>query len=301
MKILVTGANGQLGREIALALQAEGNDCIGVGREEIDFSRPDSVGDAVTAYAPDWVINCAAYTNVDMAEENRTLAYTVNRDGARAVAEGVKHSGGRLLHISTDYIFGGDQSYPYREDDPAMPLSVYGRSKHDGELAIREVLPDAVILRTGWVYGIHGRNFVKTILLLAAQQQELRVVDDEIGTPTWAGDIVGAVRQLLVRKAEGIWHFTNEGVASRYDFAQEIVSYARAKNMPVACERLVPIPAEAFPRAARRPSYSVMSKEKIRGMLDCRIPYWRDSLHTMMNLMASSSFPVIPGAEGRVQ
>lgn len=290
MTILVTGANGQLGKEMLLALQADNIPCIGVARDEIDFSRPDTVADAVAAYAPGWVINCAAYTKVDRAEEESELAFAVNRDSARAVAEGVERIGGRLLHVSTDFIFGGDQVRPYREDDPVKPLGVYGLSKLEGERAVREIIPDALILRTAWVYGVHGHNFVKTILRLASERVELRVVDDQIGTPSWTGDIVNAMRQLIARDAGGTWQFTNEGVASWYDFACEIVAYGRRNGMPVIAERVTPISTEDFPLPAVRPCYSVMSKAKIRAALGYRIPHWRDSLHVMMGqLMASST------------
>ncbi|HHH43382.1 MAG TPA: dTDP-4-dehydrorhamnose reductase [Gammaproteobacteria bacterium] len=283
MTILVTGANGQLGRETVLALQAEGESCIAIDREEVDFSRPDQVAEAIAAYAADWVINCGAYTQVDKAEQERELAFTINRDAARAVAEGVKRSGGRLLHVSTDFIFGGEQSTPYREDSKPDPLSVYGQSKLEGEQAVREVLPDALVVRTAWVYGVHGHNFVKTILRLAGERQELRVVDDQLGTPSWTADIVRAMRSLMKAGASGVYQFTNEGVASWYDFAEAIVAAARQVGLPVVAETIRPIPTEDFPLPATRPAYSVMSKVKIRSVLDYPIPHWRESLHAMIN------------------
>ena len=283
MTILVTGANGQLGRETVLALQADGVPLIAVGRDELDFSRPGQVAEAIADYAADWVINCAAYTQVDRAEEQREVAFTINRDAARAVAEGVKLSGGHLLHVSTDFIFGGEKSSPYKEDDVPNPLGVYGRSKLEGEQAVREVLPEALILRTAWVYGSHGHNFVKTILRLAAEREELRVVDDQIGTPSWTGDIVKAMQALIKDKATGTYQFTNEGVASWYDFAMGIVAGAKQAGYPVIAETIHPIPTEDFPLPASRPAYSVMSKVKIRGVLGYPIPHWRDSLCAMLN------------------
>lgn len=279
---MVTGANGQLGRETVLALQAEGEPCIAVGRGELDFSRPEKVADAVAAFEADWVVNCAAYTHVDKAEEDRDLAFMVNRDAARAVAEGVRLSGGRLLHVSTDFVFGGEQSVPYGEDDLTNPLGVYGQSKLEGEQCIREVLPDALILRTAWVYGQYGNNFVKTILRLASERTELRVVDDQVGTPSWTGDIVDAMRTLISKEIEGIFHFTNEGVASWYDFAVEIVLAAKKAGYPVVMENIHPIPTRDYPLPARRPAYSVMSKVRIRECLDYRIPHWRASLKRML-------------------
>lgn len=286
MTILVTGANGQLGRETVLALEADGEAPIAIDRGEIDFSRPNQVAAAIADYAADWVVNCGAYTQVDKAEDERELAFVVNRDAARAVAEGVKRSGGRLLHVSTDFIFGGEQSHPYREDDQVNPLSVYGSSKLEGELAVREVLPGALVLRTAWVYGAHGHNFVKTILRLAGERRELRVVDDQVGTPSWTGDIVRAMRSLIGANAKGVYQFTNEGVASWYDFAAEIVASARESGWPVVADIIHPIPTEDFPLPAHRPAYSVMSKVKIRRVLGYPIPHWRDSLHTMLAQLA---------------
>ena len=287
--ILITGAGGQLGRETVLALKASGESYIGIDRDELDFSSPDLVAAAIADYAADWVINCGAYTAVDKAEEERDLAFTVNRDAARAVAEGVKLSGSRLLHVSTDFIFGGEQSHPYNESDETNPLGVYGQSKLEGEQAVRDVLPEAVILRTAWVYGAHGHNFVKTILRLAAERSELRVVDDQIGTPSWTGDIVKAIQSLIKAKAAGTYQFTNEGVTSWYDFAVEIVASARQAGFPIVAETIRPIPTEDFPLPAKRPAYSVMSKVKIRGILDYEIPHWRDSLNIMLNQLTTPS------------
>ncbi|MFC1772727.1 dTDP-4-dehydrorhamnose reductase [Pseudomonadota bacterium] len=287
MTILVTGSNGQLGRETILALQADGESCIGVGRDDLDFSRPGVIAEAIADYAADWVINCAAYTGVDKAEEECELAFTVNRDAARAVAEGVKLSDSRLVHISTDFIFGGEKSEPYSESDVANPLGVYGQSKLEGESAVREVLPEAVILRTAWVYGAHGHNFVKTILRLAAERQELRVVDDQIGSPSYTEDIVNAIAALMTSGASGTWNFTNEGVASWYDFACEIVEIGEQCGLPVVTERVQPIPTEDFPLPATRPANSVLSKKKIRGLLNYPIPHWKASLRTMVQQLAA--------------
>ncbi len=289
MTILVTGASGQLGRETMLALQASSLSCIGIDRSELDFSRPNRIAVAIADYAADWVINCAAYTGVDKAEEECELAFAVNRDAARAVAEGVKLSGGRLLHISTDFIFEGEQSRPYQEGDTANPVCVYGQSKLEGERAASEVLPETIILRTAWVYGAHGHNFVKTILRLAAERQELRVVDDQIGTPSWTGDIVKAIQALMQVKTAGVYQFTNEGVTSWYDFAVEIIACARQLGLPIIAETIQPIPTEDFPLPAKRPAYSVMSKVKIRSVLDYQIPHWRDSLCAMLEQLVSSS------------
>ncbi len=282
MKILVTGANGQLGHETLLMLQNRGIDAVGIGRKELDFSQPEQAAEYIAAQRADWVINCAAYTQVDKAEDDAELAFRVNRDAAKAVAEGVQRYAGRLLHVSTDFIFDGKQSHPYKENDPARPLGVYGQSKWEGEQAVRDILPQAIILRTAWVYGVHGNNFVKTILRLATEREELGIIDEQVGSPSWTFDISRAMVALIEQQATGIYHFTNEGVASWYDFAQAIVEEARSLEFDLKIKRLKPIPTHAYPTPAARPAYSVLSKEKIRGILDYPVPHWRESLRTML-------------------
>jgi len=289
MKYLVTGEKGQLGKEVVLALQAEKQKVIGISREQLDLAEPEQVADKIVSYRADWVINCAAYTKVDKAEEEQALAFKVNRDSAKAIAKGVSKYGGRLLHVSTDFIFDGQQSHPYSEEDTANPLGIYGQSKWEGEQAVREILPDAVILRTSWVYGIHGHNFVKTILRLASERDELRIVDDQIGTPSWTVDIAQAILSLTKKDVKGVFHFTNEGVASWYDFAIEIVSIARNLGFPIRARSITPISTSEFPLPAKRPSYSVMRKMKIRQSLDFPIPCWRDSLIAMLEQIKASS------------
>ncbi|MDH5631304.1 MAG: dTDP-4-dehydrorhamnose reductase [Gammaproteobacteria bacterium] len=282
MKVLVTGANGQLGKEILLMLQASGEDVIGVTRDDIDFSKPDEVAKKIAKHKADWVINCAAYTQVDKAEEEKELAFLVNRDSAKAVAEGVSKYGGRLLHVSTDFIFDGTQSHPYSENNIANPLGVYGQSKWEGEQAVCAVLPSAVILRTAWVYGMHGNNFVKTMLRLAAEREELRVVDDQIGTPSWTKDIASTILMLIKKNASGIYNFTNEGVASWYDFATAIIEEATQLGLPCKTKSIHPITSEDYPTPAKRPHFSVLSKKKIRNMLDEPVRNWREGLVMMM-------------------
>jgi len=289
MKYLVTGAKGQLGREVVFALQAEKENVIGIGREELDLGKPEQVAESIASYHADWVINCAAHTHVDKAEENEAVVFKVNRDSAKAIAEGVSSYGGCLLHVSTDFIFDGQQSHPYSEEDSANPLGVYGQSKWEGEQGVSEIIPDALILRTAWVYGIQGHNFVKTVLRLASERDELRIVDDQVGAPSWTADITRAILSLIKNNDKGIFHFTNEGVASWYDFANEIVSIARNLGYPVKAQHVTPISTSEFPLPAKRPSYSVMSKKKIRQSLAYPIPHWRDSLIAMMEQLKASS------------
>jgi dTDP-4-dehydrorhamnose reductase len=282
MKVLVTGAAGQLGSQLLRTLEGSGHETIAVTRAGIDFSRPDAVADRVSEYRADWVINCAAYTQVDRAESEAELAFTVNRDSAASLARGVAAAGGRLIHVSTDFVFGGDQSRPYTEDDAAAPLGVYGRSKWEGEQGVQEALPEACILRTGWVYGVHGNNFVKTMLRLAKERDQLRVVDDQFGTPSWTADISRALLTLLETGPTGIWHFSNEGVASWYDFAQAILQEAGRLGFPIRAGHVEPIPTHAYPTPATRPAFSVLDKQKIRAQLAYPIPHWRDSLVAML-------------------
>ncbi len=282
MKILVTGAAGQLGRELIHLLEGAGNQVIGIDRNELDFSFPDRVAEDIAQQRADWVINCAAYTQVDRAEQERELAFLISRDSAQAVAEGVKSYCGQMLQVSTDFIFDGSQSTPYKEDDLTNPLGVYGQSKLEGEQAVIQTLPDVVVLRTAWVYGEYGNNFVKTMLRLASERDELSVVDDQIGTPSWTYDIARAIQALIAADATGTYHFTNEGVASWYDFANEAINIAREIGYPVKTKRVSPIPTSDYPTPATRPAYSVLSKRKIRSVLDYDIPHWRESLCTML-------------------
>jgi len=289
MKVLVTGAAGQLGREIVLLMRSLSIDVVGIGRKELDFSNPGRVTEWIAEQRFDRVINCAAYTRVDLAEEEPEKAFLINRDAVRGVAEGVRAYGGRLLHISTDYIFDGMQSRPYAETDQANPLGVYGRSKLEGEKAVTEILPDSVVLRTSWVYGTYGNNFVLTILRLAGEHEELRIVDDQIGSPTWTSDIANAIWTLMNADASGIYHFTNEGIASWYDFAVEIVRLAQGMGYPIKTRRILPIPSSDYQTQAARPHYSVLNKQKARLILGYDIPHWADSLGRMLQQVQSAN------------
>lgn len=282
MRVLVTGAGGQLGRELCVRLPRAGYEVLPFTRAQADFTQPDAVRAAIAAERADWVINCAAYTAVDKAETDSATAFAVNRDAARAVAEAVAGYGGRLLHVSTDFVFDGTQSHPYREDAAPNPLGVYAQSKWAGERAVGAVLPEALIVRTAWVHGAHGNNFVKTMLRLAAERDELRVVDDQIGTPSWTGDIADALGALLAQAAHGCFHFSNEGVASWYDFAVAIVEEACALGFPIKAQRITPIPTTGYPTPARRPAYSVLDKQKIRAALGRPIAHWRAALVAML-------------------
>jgi len=282
MKILVTGSTGQLGCEVVRMFNMDGMDVTGIGRKTLDFCQPEQVMEWVSRFKADWVINCAAYTRVDMAEQEPDKAFLINRDATRAVAEGVRSYRGRLLHISSDFIFDGQQSHPYSEEDAPNPLGVYGQSKLEGEEAVLEVMPEALILRTAWVYGAQGNNFVKTILKFASERNEIQVIDDQLGSPTWSNDLANTIGAMINSEASGIYNFTNEGVASWYDLANEVVIVARQLGYPVKTGYVRPMPACDYKALATRPAYSVLSKRKIRNVLNFHIPHWRESLREML-------------------
>lgn len=288
MKILVTGSTGQLGCEVVRMFDMNGVDVTGIGRKTLDFCQPERVTEWVSNFKADWVINCAAYTQVDMAEQEPDKAFLINRDATLALAEGVRSYQGRLLHISSDFIFDGQQSHPYSEEDAPNPLGVYGHSKLDGERAVLEVMPEAIILRTAWVYGVNGNNFIKTMLKFACERNEIQVIDDQLGTPTWASDLANTISVMINSEASGIYNFTNEGVASWYDLAHEVVHIAKQLGYPVKTGYVRPIPACDYKALATRPAYSVLSKRKIRPVLGSHIPHWCESLREMLTQLRKS-------------
>jgi dTDP-4-dehydrorhamnose reductase len=282
MRILVTGSTGQLGFEVVRAFSPSGHAIFAPERSELDFSNPEQVADRVRHFQADWVINCAAYTHVDRAESDVEQAFVINRDSAGQLAGAVAGYGGNLLHVSTDFVFDGKQSRPYREDDVARPLGVYGRSKLEGEQAVRSALPEATILRTAWVYGVHGHNFVKTILRVAREGKPLRVVDDQVGSPTWARDIAGAIRALVQNRASGTYHYTSAGSTSWHGFATAILAGAEAAGFALETTSVEAISTSGYPTPAQRPAYSVLDTGKIQSLLTAPIPHWRDSLNRML-------------------
>lgn len=282
MRVLVTGGNGQLGTEVVRAFSGLGHEVLAPLPEEMDFLDPDGLAARVAALHADWVLNCAAYTQVDRAEDETGQAFTINRDSAGQLAAVTAAGGGRLLHVSTDFVFDGKQSRPYREDDEPRPLSVYGRSKWEGDQAVLAAMPGAIILRTAWVYGVHGHNFVKTMLRLARAGKPLRVVDDQIGTPTWTADIVQAMVALVEADASGVFHFTAAGETSWCGFARAILEEADRLGIGLKTRTVEAIPTTEYPTPAQRPHYSVLDTRKIQPYLASPIPPWRDSLVTML-------------------
>lgn len=285
-RVLVTGAKGQLGQSLKrLTSHYPQFTFEFVGRDELDLSNPKSIEIYFTLHTYDIIINCAAYTGVDKAESNIELAEAINYHSVKSLAQTAKQQNATLIHVSTDYVFNGESFKPYQEDYPTDPLGVYGSSKLKGEQAFLEVNPMGCIIRTSWIYSEYGNNFVKTMLKLGKERDQLGVIFDQVGTPTYAGDLAKAILQLLTshdsrltQKSE-IFHFSNEGVCSWYDFAKAIFELSAIK-----CT-VKPIETKDYPTPAKRPHFSVLNKQKIKQTFEFEIPYWIDSLKTCLKTL----------------
>lgn len=277
MNILITGAKGQLGCEMQRLGMVSPNNYFFTDIAELDITDAQAVMNAVKAASIDVIVNCAAYTNVDKAESDEATAELINATAVGNLARAMKEVGGTLFHVSTDYVFGCDGNTPRTEDMPLNPLGVYGRTKLHGEQAILESGCKAIIIRTAWLYSEFGNNFLKTMMRLTAEKEQLNVVFDQVGTPTYAGDLALAIFSIIeagvYEGKEGIYHFSNEGVCSWYDFAVEIATAAGN----TAC-RINPCHSSEFPSPVTRPSYSVLDKTKIKKTFDIDIPHWRESM-----------------------
>lgn len=288
-KLLLLGAQGQVGQELRRTLAPLG-EVVALDRAQLDLTKEPDLRDLLQSQAPAVAVNAAAYTAVDRAEQESELAWVVNARVPQILAEECQRLGAYLVHISTDYVFDGQQNSPYLETDPTAPLGVYGESKLAGEQAIQTTGAEALILRTAWVYGVYGQgNFVKTMLRLGKERRQLKVVVDQVGSPTWARDIAQALARLIPQRATGIYNFTNTGVASWYDFATAIFAEARTLGAALAVEEVLPILTSAYPTPARRPAYSVLSWEKTASVLGAYPPHWRESLTQML---AQRSLPL---------
>ncbi len=299
LRILLLGAKGQVGQELQKTLLTVG-ELVAVGKETVNLAVTEKLREVIVPIQPDIIVNAAAYTAVDRAEADSELAHEVNQNASTVLADVAQELGALLVHISTDYVFDGTQSHPYIESDAPNPQSVYGHSKWLGEQGIRQNCTQHIILRTAWVYGAQGKgNFVKTMLRLGAERSELRVVDDQIGSPTWAKDIGDAIASLIHHWSTsdpaaqanicGTYHFTNRGVASWYDFAVAIFAEAQALGVPLQIERVIPIPTSEYPLPAPRPAYSVLSNGKITPILGKPAPHWRQSLRQMLKELVQDS------------
>jgi dTDP-4-dehydrorhamnose reductase len=292
--ILLIGSNGQVGTELQQIL-AQDHTIKAVARPTIDLTQPDTLRQVIREVQPEIIINAAAYTAVDRAESEPELATAINATSVQIIAQESKTLGAFLIHLSTDYVFDGKSSYPYRETDMTNPLSVYGQTKLAGELAIQQATPHHLILRTAWVYGIFGKsNFVKTMLRLAQERPEIRVVADQIGSPTWAKDIAIAISQFIPQlnsEMAGTYHYTNSGVASWYDFAVAIFEEARQLGFEIKVPKIIPITTPEYPTPAHRPGYSVLACGKIAQVLGVNPPHWRQSCRLMLQESLHNSQP----------
>ncbi|OUC11655.1 MAG: dTDP-4-dehydrorhamnose reductase [Alkalinema sp. CACIAM 70d] len=302
-QILLIGAAGQVGQELQTVLPSLGK-VTALDRHALDLTQPDQIRQCIRQFKPNYIVNAAAYTAVDRAESEAELANQINAIAPTVMAQEAQALNALLLHLSTDYVFDGYSYRPYRVEDSTQPLSVYGQSKLAGEMGIRQVGDRHVILRTAWVYGVHGKtNFVKTMLRLGASQEELRIVADQIGSPTWAADIAQTLGQLIAWDrdgaspsaengtgapeydrpvVQGTFHFTNSGVASWYDFTVAILEEAEALGLPILTKRILPITTADFPTPARRPAYSVLDHRPLWPILGCPPRHWRQALRSML-------------------
>tara|TARA_R110002167_G_scaffold206691_18_gene410805 strand:- start:12158 stop:13021 length:864 start_codon:yes stop_codon:yes gene_type:complete len=282
-QVLVTGGYGQLATAIKDQIaDMEGHSFTFVDYDKLDITKEAEVAAFFGSNNIDFCVNCAAYTAVDKAESEVEMAKSINVDGARILAAECKKQGAKLIHISTDFVFGGDQTALYSEGDPAKPLGVYGQTKLDGERGISATMEQYFIIRTSWLYSEHGNNFMKTMLRLGREREELSVVCDQIGTPTYAGDLARLILEIVANDTNeyGLYHYSNEGVASWYDFAKAIFELG-----DIACA-LFPILTVDYPTPAARPAFSVMDKSKVKAAMRLEIPYWRDSLKECLKKVA---------------
>ncbi len=282
-RVLVCGAGGQLGRELLTTRPTVGP-CFARDRSALDITNIEQIESVLDETGVQWVINAAAYTAVDAAETDPEAAREGNAVGPQRLAQACATRGVRLLHISTDFVFDGTKGQPYCPEDDPNPLGVYGRTKLEGECAVVRAGGRPLVLRTGWVYSKYGGNFVKTMLRLMAERDHLSVVEDQVGTPTWARGLAQACWALIDRPdAEGIYHWSDAGACSWYDFALAIREQALALGLLQDAAEITPIPASNYPTPARRPPYSVLDKSRIRSVLGAAGQHWRAQLAAMLN------------------
>jgi dTDP-4-dehydrorhamnose reductase len=279
MKILVTGAYGQLGSEIKdLSTNYTSDTFIFVDREEMPLDNLEKVLEVIEAINPDLIVSGGAYTAVDKAESEAELVDIINHQAVAAMAKWASQNDRKLIHISTDYVFQGNSSTPLKEDEPTDPINIYGLSKQRGEEAIVSSGADAIIIRTAWVYSSYGANFVKTMIRLMTERDEISVIADQIGSPTYARDLAKAILDIAHNNnwTQGIYHFSNEGEISWYDFAVAIKELQNLNCM------INPISTEQYPTPAKRPKYSLLDKTKIKSTFDVEVPQWKQSLSEML-------------------
>ena len=272
MKVLVTGAAGQLGQDVMTALAARGHEAVGIDRAEADITNEAQVTAVITAAKPDAVIHCAAYTAVDRAEEEKDLCARINADGTRFIARAAQACEAKLVYISTDYVFNGQGDTPFLPTDTTAPLNVYGQTKLQGEEAAREECARTFVVRTSWVFGAHGNNFVKTMRRLGSERETVSVVCDEVGAPTYTPDLAALLCEMIESDRYGTYHATNEGVCTRNELAQAVMD-----AFGLSC-RVLPITGDQYPTAATRPHNSRLSKDCLEQAGFSRLPDWKDAL-----------------------
>jgi dTDP-4-dehydrorhamnose reductase len=287
MRVTLFGASGLLGQEVVRDLGSEQDQLTALSSKDADLRDHARVRNVIRDSHPDWILLLAAYTDVDGCESNRDLAFAVNCDGAVNVAEAAREAGSRLLFVSTDYVFDGGKSSPYQTSDARNPISVYGESKARAEERLHEILPEACIARTSWLFGHGGKCFPATILKLASSRPEISVVNDQRGSPTFTPDLASALVQLCRAEARGIVHVTNSGNCTWYEFAVEIM---RMSGLPTAIK---PVTTAEFPRPARRPAYSVLSPDSLHAY-NIHMPAWQDALQRYLGSVPTASAPVVP-------
>lgn len=279
MKILVTGYNGQLGYDVVKELNSRSVECRGVDREDFDITDRDETVGYICDYAPDAVIHCAAYTAVDRAEDDEENCRKVNADGTENIAVACEKLRAKMLYVSTDYVYGGDGEAPFETDSPTNPKNVYGVTKLEGEKAVMKYIDKFFIVRTSWVFGINGNNFVKTMLRLGDEKENLNVVCDQVGSPTYTPDLARLICDLIVTEKYGIYHVTNENFCSWAEFAAEIMNLGGKKTV------INPVPSSEYPTKAERPHNSRLSKKCLDEAGIKRLPTWQDALKRFLKEM----------------
>lgn len=304
--ILLIGTNGQVGRELKKMLPRVG-ETTSLDRKQLDISKPEEIRSAIRMFRPAIIVNAAAYTAVDKAESEQALARAINSEAPGVMAQEAAKTGALFVHYSTDYVFDGKKTTPYEENDPTNPQNVYGKTKLEGEQAVQSSGANHLIFRTEWVYAAEGRNFLLTILRLATQREELKIVCDQAGAPTWSRQIAKATTDIVSRifgqangslspaEVSGIYHLTAAGQTTWYDFAKAILEEARTIEpstpwfaaatgcLPLITQRVIPIQAVEYPTPARRPAYSVLSNERLARVFSMRIPDWRSQLRSVFS------------------
>ncbi|NGX45002.1 MAG: dTDP-4-dehydrorhamnose reductase [Chlamydiae bacterium] len=274
MKVWILGAGGLLGRALVLACRKARIPYIASTRKEVDITNLSALREMAAAHPSTHLINCAAFTDVDGAEKEPEKAYAVNATGCENLGIIAKEYSMRMVHISTDYVFSGDQETPYLETDTPAPLGVYGKSKLEGEERLQAVLPTCCIVRTSWLFGSQGKNFLSRVLHHLNAHEELHVDSDQRGRVTYCMDLAAALLDISCHS--GIYHFANEGAVSRFEIARDMHRHARLRGIPLKCEDVIPAPSQAFPSGAPRPRYSVLNTEKIERVLGKKVRHWKD-------------------------